>query len=355
MVTYGVPYMGSKNKIIPSILEVTKKVNPKTVLDLFTGTTRVAQSFRQTGYTTYANDLSFASSCYGALFLELNDLEVLIPYLEEMNKLDGYEGWFTKNYHGDQTNELRGNGRYMQYHNTIKVDAARDYVDTLNIDNTVKKALIACILLALPGVDNTLGQQQAYLKEWCSRSFKKIEFKIPGRISGPSGKVFNLDCTDNKLSELQPDLVYIDPPYSKNVWYPSYYHIYDSVALWDKPETVGKSKRRIDRSSVGKKIGIEDSFIYDNNMWYTDDQREAFSKVLDNFKHSNFLISYSSDSNLNFSTITDLLSGYGTVNVYTLEHKTNILGLLGGSTEGKKVYTPKNNVSEYLFLIQKDF
>lgn len=351
--TYGIPYMGSKKKIIPSIHKALEDLKYNSVLDMFTGTTRVAQSFRAAGKVVIANDLSDASQCYGSLFLEHPDPKSLQPYLDKMNKLKGKEGWFTKNYHGDKTSNQKGDGRFMQYKNTIKVDAARDYVEDLDVDKVTKRSLIACILFALPTVDNTTGQQQAYLKEWCDRSYKDIIFKIPGIVKGPLGRVLNQDCFDKRWSKSDIDLVYLDPPYSKNVWYPSYYHIYDSVVKWDKPKTVGKANRRIDRSQLGKKQGIHDTKMYSDNPWYSNDPSTGFTKVIDSFPNSHIVISYSSDSALSKQDTLNLLSQYGNVTFYSIDHKTNVLGVLGKSTSGNKIITPKGVVKEYLYVIER--
>lgn len=56
--TEGVKYAGSKLKLIPPILQLAKKVDAKTVLDGFAGTTRVSQAFAKTGYRVLCNDIS---------------------------------------------------------------------------------------------------------------------------------------------------------------------------------------------------------------------------------------------------------------------------------------------------------
>lgn len=352
--TYGVPYMGSKQKIIPSIHKALEGIEYDSVLDLFTGTTRVAQSFKAIGKKVICNDLSEASECYGALFIQHEDPASLQPYLDKMNSLEGYAGWFTENYHGDRTDAQKGDGRFMQYKNTIKVDAARDYVETLDVDKLTKKALIACIIFGFKQVDNVMGQQQAYLKEWCSRSFKDIKFALPGIIDGPKGLATSIDCFSDKWANIKdPGVVYVDPPYSKNVWYPSYYHINDSVAKWDKPETVGKANRRIDRSNIGKKQGIHDETFYDN-PWYSNNPAVGFRSILENFPTSIVVISYSSDSALDKDATMEILSEYGEVTFYSVDHKTNVLGVCGSSSKGKKVITPKGKVKEYIYVVTRE-
>ena len=54
--TEGIKYAGSKLKLLPHILQLVQKVKPRTVLDGFSGSTRVAQALAQTGYRVVAND-----------------------------------------------------------------------------------------------------------------------------------------------------------------------------------------------------------------------------------------------------------------------------------------------------------
>ena len=48
--TEGIKYAGSKLKMLAPILEMAQKTGARTVLDGFSGTTRVAQAFAQSGY-----------------------------------------------------------------------------------------------------------------------------------------------------------------------------------------------------------------------------------------------------------------------------------------------------------------
>jgi hypothetical protein len=42
--TEGIKYAGSKLKLLPHILRLAKKVNPRSIFDGFSGTTRVSQA-----------------------------------------------------------------------------------------------------------------------------------------------------------------------------------------------------------------------------------------------------------------------------------------------------------------------
>ena len=67
--TEGIKYTGSKLKLIPYIIEEIKDLKIKTILDGFSGTTRVAQAFSQLGYDSTCNDVSEWSEVFGNCYL----------------------------------------------------------------------------------------------------------------------------------------------------------------------------------------------------------------------------------------------------------------------------------------------
>ena len=67
--TEGIKYAGSKLKLLPHILGLAGKVQPQTVLDGFSGTTRVSQAFAQAGYRVIANDVAVWSRVFGECYL----------------------------------------------------------------------------------------------------------------------------------------------------------------------------------------------------------------------------------------------------------------------------------------------
>lgn len=67
--TEGIKYAGSKLKLIPHILRLVGKVGAKTVLDGFSGTTRVSQALARLGYTVICNDIAVWSEVFGTCYL----------------------------------------------------------------------------------------------------------------------------------------------------------------------------------------------------------------------------------------------------------------------------------------------
>ncbi len=131
--TEGIKYAGSKLKLLPHILQLAQKVNPQTVFDGFSGTTRVSQAFAQSGYRVIANDVAAWSKVFGDCYL-LNPYprEHYEELIDHLNALPGRHGWFTEHYAGDANgqNDLK---KPWQRHNTLKLDAIREEIEHLGL------------------------------------------------------------------------------------------------------------------------------------------------------------------------------------------------------------------------------
>lgn len=343
--TYGIKYLGSKKSLLPFIGQVVMDLGVKTALDCFSGTTRVAQYLRQIGIATTTSDLSWATTHYAQTFVHNKDNRHLSEFVKEMNQIAPYRGWLTENYSGIDVNEEREDGRCFQPKNTMKADAARDYIDTLDLEPWEQSTLITSVIRALDSVDNTVGVQQAYLKQWCKRSYNDIRFDLPPCIDGLTSVHLQGDCL--KLQYDECDLAYVDPPYSPHS-YSTYYHIWDSIAAWDKPKTALKARRRLDR--------VTKSADYDEGMespWYRASKSlPAFSTLLSRLPAKHILISYNDESIVAKDDLLDLCLEFGSVSLKEIDYKRNIMcGIGNADKNGDGQVNQKNK--ELLILITR--
>lgn len=350
METSGVKYIGSKFNLLEPILDIVKdyvELSPNkrpSMIDAFTGTTRVAQAFRQEGWDTQTSDLSWASECYAHTFLQTNTNCYLEPAIEKLNKIQPKTGWLTKNYCDARTPE--GNiVRVWQPHNGRKADSIRDAIEanSKNLTKQEKSTLITSLIFGLDKVDNTVGIQQAYLKTWCKRSFNKLSLILPNVVTmrkPPKSKHYVGDCL--KIKYDPADLAYIDPPYSNHTYF-SYYHIWDSIVRWDKPEVGLKTNRRIDR--------VTSSEEYDGTMvspWNSKTTAlEAFNDLFEKLPAKYLLISYSNESLVPINDLINLCKKHGKIVVREIDYKRNIMSQIGNGLIGEK----RNK--EFLILIKK--
>ena len=94
--TEGIKYAGSKLKLLPYILQLAKRVGARTVLDGFSGTTRVSQALAQRGYTVLSNDIAVWSEVFGTCYLlskrRRTDYQPLIDHCSAPLFLDTKKG-----------------------------------------------------------------------------------------------------------------------------------------------------------------------------------------------------------------------------------------------------------------------
>ena len=353
--TYGIKYIGSKASLIPSILQAIDEVIPKdtikTAIDVFTGTTRVAQAFKARGWNVTTSDLSWASSCYsGAWIGNESNRQHLQEKINFLNTMPGKEGWITTNY-CDAKGDKGGIVRVWQAKNGKRADAIRDQIETWwdekKITQWEKDTLITSLILALDKVDNTVGVQQAYLKDWCTRSHNDMKLELPKLVQGQKGN--HLSGNALTLPYEESDLAYVDPPYSSHS-YSTYYHIWDSIAKWDKPAVGLNTNRRMDR--------VSGSSSYDTNMnslWNTKrNALSAFETLIDRLPVKWVVVSYNNESLVDIDNLQKVFLKYPLVVTTKVDYKRNIMCQIGNAAKDKDDTKDfkKENV-EYVFLIQK--
>ena len=351
METSGIKYIGSKSNLLEQIISVVNAyVSPgrkPLVLDVFTGTTRVAQAFRQNGWNTITSDLSWASEVYAKTFLQSNSNKHLEPLIEKLNNIKPKAGWLTKNY-CDVKSDDGTVVRVWQPKNGMKADAIRDEIETMykqgKINDKDKATLITSLIFALDKVDNTVGIQQAYLKKWCVRSHNDLKLVLPKIVTmkpNPQSKHIVGDCLT--VNYEPADLAYLDPPYSNHTYF-SYYHIWDSITRWDKPDVGLKTHRRIDR--------ITSSDEYDDSMaspWNSKNKAlAAFEELITRLPVKYVLISYSNESIVPIKDLIALCRKFGPIHVEEIDYKRHLMSQLVS-----KVAVDMNETKEYLILIKK--
>lgn len=344
METHGVKYIGSKRALIPYILACVQDLPVGRMLDPFTGTTRVAQAFRKKGWDVFASDLSWASEAYAWLFLKTTpaDIPELQSLVHVLNALEGSSGWITQNY-CDVVTSTGGIVRVWKPKNGMKADAIRDKIESWNISHPMMMRLIALLLLALDAVDNTVGVQQAYLKDWATRTDNNLRLNIPSGIAeGPVGEFGSGSCLE--IEYPKATLAYIDPPYSSHC-YATYYHIWDSITRWDKPDVGLNTNRRKDRIATS----FDDTMKSPWNSKKT--ALAAFETLFDRLPVQYILLSYSNESLVPLSDLETLLRKYKNYEVQEVDYKRNIMSKIGNATLYDKERKDMN--IEYLIRIEK--
>ncbi len=360
--TEGIKYTGSKLKLLPYIIQLAQKVQPKIIFDGFSGTTRVAQAFARLGYQVITNDVAVWSKVFANCYLKAKkDNNYYQKIIDHLNSLRDKDGWFSENYGGEPNNgksvQKDGGKKLWQVHNTRKLDAIREEIDNLDLNEIDKSVLLTSLILALDKVDNTIGHYAAYLTEWAPRSYNTMKMQLPGIIRSQQSHIIYNEDIFNILDKVNADLAYYDPPYGSNndkmppsrVRYAAYYHIWTTICLNDKPKLFGRARRRIDSSDNFASSVFEEFRKGTSGKFVV---VEAIEKLIKLSKTKYIILSYSSGGRATAEELKEVLSSSGNIlEIISVNYKKNVMAGMRWTNDWIRDTESPNK--EYLFLLEK--
>lgn len=298
-----IKYLGSKRTLVPVLGAMASATGARNVVDLFTGTTRVAQEFKRRGMHVTAADLAtysaILSDCYIATDAKMTDDDVLGRALTELQALPGRAGYFTETF--------CEKSRYFQPKNGARVDAIRDAIEDRYAGTPLFPILLTSLMLAADRVDSTTGLQMAYLKEWAPRAHNDLELRRPGLLPGVGTTV--LGNAMELIDELpRTDLMYLDPPYNQHRYFTNY-HIWETLIRWDAPEHYGVACKRVDARDETSKS------VFNKKR----DMPLAMRSVIERARAEVLMISYNDESWITADQMTQSLREAGHEDVRMLE------------------------------------
>lgn len=332
-----IKYIGSKRLLVPTITDVIKELKPKgTVIDLFSGTSRVGFALKKEGYKVISNDINTYATTIARAYIQadLEDHRNVASLIDYMNSIPGVPGYFTETF--------CRKARFFQPKNGARVDAVRNWLAGQDFSPELEAILLVSIMEAADRVDSTTGVQMAYIKSWAPRAHNDIFFRMPPllpRATSGKGEAHQMDALV-AATTLTGDIAYLDPPYNQHK-YIGNYHIWETLVRWDAPEVYGVAMKRLDvrsrKSVFNSRPGI----------------RGAVKQVVEDLDVKHLVVSYSSDGYLTKEELMDILSSRGQVSVLAVNHKRYVGSQIGVySPGGHKVGSsgPKMNV-EYIFTV----
>lgn len=332
-------FIGNKELITTEIIEFLERKGltnrQLTLFDAFCGTGAVSDATKNlfkiiandmlrwcvlyTRGRVYANDCNFKDLGFDP-FIFLNSTKNII------------KGFFYKNYSPGASER-----KYFTPENAGRIDYFRITIEKWKelsfINENEYTYLIACLIESVSTVSNTAGVYGAFLKHWDSRAIKAIEFKKVDSNKLPHKETEFLNAKiEDIISEIECDILYIDPPYTQNQ-YGTQYHLLETLVLYDNP-----SISTVTGSRSTKPMRSDWSKQYKTHI--------LFDKIMANTKAKYIIFSYSPDGFMSKSFIEASLKRYGKSDTYSFK-KISYKKYTNFKSRDKKDHT------EYLFFIEK--
>ena len=270
-----IKYIGSKRRLVPVLARICQASGARTALDLFTGTTRVAQAFKAQGVHVTAVDSARYAEAFARTYIETDaaatDAGELRAAITRLNAVPGKPGYVHETFSRQ--------ARFFQSKNAARIDAARDCIESEYAGSPLYPILLTSLIEAADRVDSTTGVQMAYVKQWAPRSFNPLELRVPELLAG-AGRTIRGDAVALTAAGPCPipiqkrdsdgpdtiqntgdsdgpdtiqstgglghfDLAYLDPPYNQHRYFTNY-HVWETLVAWDAPEAYGVARKRVD-------------------------------------------------------------------------------------------------------------
>jgi len=319
-----IKYIGSKRALLGQVGSVVQRILPEggRVCDLFSGSSRVGHSLKKQGFQVWSNDHNAYAHTLATAYVQADrerwaDKAEII--LAELREIKPEAGWFTQTFCQE--------ARFFHPDNGARIDAMREHIERMDIEPELKAVVIVALMEAADRVDSTAGLQMAYMKQWAPRALKPLQLRLPDILPSVAGSPCIATRADAVAiaPKIEADLVYLDPPYNQHS-YLANYHCWESLVLWDKPETYGVARKRVDvrerKSDFNSKPKI----------------KSALKSVIDSLKSPNLVISFNDEGYLDREDMEQLLEGRGHVQVIEIPRPRYVGARIGiHNLKGEKV------------------
>lgn len=321
-----IKYLGSKRRLVPALTVLAEASGARRALDLFTGTTRVAQAWKGKGLEVTAVDSARVAHVLARCYIATDPAAVpgfrrqVEEAVDRLNRLEGRPGYVTATFCEAS--------RYFRPDNGARIDAVRDAIEEDYAGTPLWPVLLTSLLEAADRVDSTTGLQMAYLKQWAARSHQPLRLRVPEMLPGPGRAVRGDACALAGTPDLPPvGLAYLDPPYNQHR-YDANYHVWETIVAWDAPSHYGVACKREDLRDPGRRSAF--------NSRRT--MRTAMASVVEGVRAEVVILSYNNEAWLSFDDLHRLCARRGHVEVLAFDSARYVGARIGiHSPDGRRV------------------
>ena len=312
-----IKYLGSKRRLIPALEILLGVSGAGTFLDLFCGTTRVAQAAKAQGLRVTAVDVTRCAHVLARCYVATDPAgrpgfaDELAAALAVLDTLPGAPGYVTETFCAQS--------RFFRPENGARIDAVRQAIEDRWAGTDLWPVLLTSLLEAADRVDSTTGLQMAYLKAWAPRASRPLALRVPVLLPGP-GTAVQGDAVALVAAGALPgvDVAYLDPPYNQHR-YDANYHVWETLVAWDAPEPYGVACKRTDLRDPATRSAFNGRRT----------MPDALAAVVGGVDAEVVVLSYNNESWLSFEELRALCAPRGAVEVLAFDQARYVGARIG--------------------------
>lgn len=332
-------YIGNKESMVEEIDSfIESRVESEeslTLFDAFCGTGAVSDRLKNKFNLVINDNLKWATVyTAGRLYASSCHFERLgfDPFAFLNQSDEKVQGFIYKNYAPTESSRM-----YFTPENAARIDYFRKQIEEWHKNKLLSEAeymlLLASLVESVSRVSNTAGVYGAFLKKWDGRALKPIEFIKPAYNACDSLniKIYNAK-TENIISDVKCDILYLDPPYTQNQ-YGTQYHLLETLILNDHP-------------SVSKVTGSRPVMPMRSDWSKEYKAHILLDKIIANTTARYIVMSYNNDGLMSKEYIEAVMKRYGKPETYCCK-KISYKKYQNWKSQNHKEHF------EYLFFVEK--
>ena len=219
-----------------------------------------------------------------------------------LDSLDPLEGFFTRHYSPSSKGLDGVERRYFTVGNAGRIDAIRNQIDCWRAKLTEGEhaLLLSTLVDATFEVSNTAGTYGCYLKAWKPKALRDLQLQARPLTRGSTAG-HRVTCADAAViaSEVEADVLYADPPYTKRQ-YAAYYHVLETLVRNDNPPLTGTT-------------GLRPWHTEASDWCYRRHARSALDALVTKSSAQRLVLSYNDDGQIPHADIVTILGEHGEV------------------------------------------
>ena len=303
-------YIGSKAKLTNWIMDLIdcETENVKTFVDIFAGTASVSNQAIKKYNRVIINDILHANHVIYKGFFATgkwceNKLNDIITDYNTLKPDTIKENYFSENF----------GGKFYEHDTAKLIGYIRQDIENKKPELTEKEynILLATLIYNIDKLANTVGHFDAYIKKPIKP--QPLRLRLINAQDFNNVEIHKEDA--NKLAKkLKSDLVYIDPPYNSRQ-YNRFYHLYETLIKWDKPQLYGVALKPIPEN---------------NSLYCTTKAKNTFENLVAHLNTKFLVVSYnntysskshSSENKIRLEEIEQILKKSGNTKVFECSHR----------------------------------